>query len=284
MMGQGTGQRSTLSLNHAAYYIDTTLDCTTQGGCPTCAKFDPNGFCEADSGPYRPSVFLAGRTYYVYFVYASPTLQQSYDIYVGPGTSDAELKVTPIFVDAKGYKIGTADDPSFIKPANPTNQYYDGKSLLRLKVDLTGQDSAFKDSKPKFCNPKAFCSAKDDGSCGCNAASTACSVVTDADCAWASNDIDCPIDPMNANGMRCFGFSFTMPPNYTAKPVVPSDSLFVPFTDNPYFAKGNVTFQGSEKMSPHACITRHHSSSRVEGRGNEHLVELQQRLEELYRR
>lgn len=91
----------------------------------------------------------------MYFVYASPTLQQSYDIYVGPGTSDAELKVTPIFVDLNGYKIGTADDPSFIKPANPTNQYYDGKSLLRLKVDLTGQDSAFKDSKPKFCNPRS---------------------------------------------------------------------------------------------------------------------------------
>jgi G8 domain len=67
MMGQDTSQRSTLSLNHGAYYIDTTQDCTAQGGCPKCTKFKPNGECESYENRFRPTIFQADHTYYVYF-------------------------------------------------------------------------------------------------------------------------------------------------------------------------------------------------------------------------
>jgi hypothetical protein len=254
MMGQDTSQRSTLSLNHGAYYIDTTQDCTAQGGCPKCTKFFPNGGeCEIYENKFRPSVFLGGHTYYVYFVYATAkqtasgsinATHQTYDIYVGPGTNDAELNVTAVTVDPNGYKFGTPSDPSYIKPVH--NTYYDGKSLLSIDVDLSGQLAAFTDSKPEFCKPKSYCTPKGD-SCVCKDPASGCN---DSDCAWGPNDIDCPINPKDQNGMLCFGFSFTMPPNFTAKPLAPPDDLFVPYTKNDYFLQGNVTFVNGKTISP----------------------------------
>jgi hypothetical protein len=250
MMGQDTSQRSTLSLNHGAYYIDTTQDCTAQGGCPKCTKFAPNGGeCETYENRYRPSVFLGGHTYYVYFVYATSKTHQTYDIYVGPGTNDAELNVTAVTVDPNGYKFGTPSDPSYIKPAH--NNYYDGKSLLSIDVDLSGQLAAFTASKPKFCKPQSYCSPKGN-SCVCKNPGSGCN---DADCAWGPNDIDCPINPGDPNGMLCFGFSFTMPPKFTATPIAPADDLFVPFSKNDYFLKGNVTFVNGKSISPNdQCV------------------------------
>jgi len=249
MMGQDTAQRSTLSLNHGAYYIDTTQDCTAQGGCPKCTKYAPNGECETYENRYRPSIFLSGHTYYVYFVYATATTHQTYDIYVGPGTNDAELNVTAITVDPNGYKFGTPSDPSFIKPVH--NNYYDGKSLLSIDVDLSGQQAAFTASQPKFCKPQSYCTPKGN-SCVCKNPASGCN---DSDCAWGPNDIDCPIDPKNPNGMLCFGFSFTMPPNFTAKPLAPADDLFVRYTTNDYFMNGNVTFVNGKSVSPNdQCV------------------------------
>jgi hypothetical protein len=249
MMGQDTAQRSTLSLNHGAYYIDTTQDCTAQGGCPKCTKYTPSGECETYENRYRPSVFLQGHTYYVYFVYATANTHQTYDIYVGPGTNDAELNVRAVAVDPNGYKFGTPSDSSYIKPVH--NNYYDGKSLLSVDVDLSGQKAAFTASKPKFCKPQSYCAEK-GGSCVCKNPGSGCD---DSDCAWGPNDIDCPIDPNNPNGMLCFGFSFTMPPNFTATPMAPADDLFVRFTQNDYFLKGNVTFVNGKSISPNdQCV------------------------------
>src|SRR5271166_2414148 len=66
MMGQDTGQRSTLSLNKSDYYIDTTQNCTSQGGCPKCAEIDPTNKrnCLRYESDWRPSLFLGGQTYY----------------------------------------------------------------------------------------------------------------------------------------------------------------------------------------------------------------------------
>jgi hypothetical protein len=243
MMGQDTSQRSTLSLNHGAYYIDTTQDCTAQGGCPRCTKFANSGECETYENRYRPSVFLKGHTYYVYFVYATAKTHQTYDIYVGPAEVGYDPKVTAVTVDPNlPYKFGTPSNPSFIKPAH-NNTYYDGK-LLSIDVDLSGQTAAFTASKPKFCRPQSYCSPKGN-SCVCKNPGSGCN---DADCAWGPNDIDCPINPADQNGMLCFGFSFTMPGIFTAKPLAPADELFVRYTANDYFLKGNVTFANGKSI------------------------------------
>lgn len=250
MMGQSTAQRSTLSLNHGAYYIDTTQNCTSLGGCPKCTKIDPDNpkNCQTyDGNPYSPSIFLGGHTYYVYFIYAKADTIQKYDIYVGPGSNLGELNVTPIRLDPNNYAIAPATGTSIVTPT------YSG-SILSVSVDLAEQKSAFTNSKPLFCRPQSYCSPKDDGSCGCNPANSECASgkIKDSDCAWGPNDMDCPVDPDNPNGMQCFGFSFTMPANFKAPdtPIVPADDLFKLFTTDSYFAKGKVTFVNGKSISP----------------------------------
>ena len=215
MMGQSTSQRSTLSLNRGAYYIDTTQNCTSLGGCPKCIKLDPmnQNRCETyDTNPFRPSIFLGGHTYYVYFLYATDKTKQHYDIYVGPGSSTSELNVTAVRVDPNNYSTPKAADGSYINPKYPTGANGD---ILSVDVDLTGQTAEFTKSKPLFCRPKSYCTAT-NGVCGCKAGS---GCQKDSDCAWGPNDMDCPVDPNNPNGMQCFGFSFTMPGKFTAPDV-----------------------------------------------------------------
>ena len=255
MMGQGNGQRSTLSLNHAAYYIDTTQNCPSQGGCPKCITPDPNhpDQCQTyDGSPWNPTVFLGGHTYYVYFIYATATTKQKYDMYVGKGTSVSELKVTPIWLDPSTYSI--TNNPAggtFIDPV-----YDDSNGLLTVNLDLTGQGEAFTQAKPQFCRPKSYCSPQGDGSCGCNPDNKDCDKNYN-DCSWGPNDIDCPVDPNNPNVTRCFGFSFTLPAEFKAPaaPMQPPSTLFVPFTDNSYFQKSVVTFEKGTSISPNdECV------------------------------
>ena len=247
MMGQSRAQRSTLSLNHGAYYLDTTQNCNSMGGCPKCTKLnedDPTRCAEYDTNPYRPSIFLKGHTYYVYFLYATDKTQQKYDIYVGPNTNETELKVTPIVVNPNNYDITTATDGSFL---TPPPSYKD--NILTVNVDLSGQADVFKNSKKLFCNPKSYCEAKSDGSCGCKSG-TGC--VLNSDCAWASNDIDCPVLGKDKSyAMQCFGFSFTMPEKFEAPdwPIVPRDDLFSQYSKNDYFAN-KVTFANGKSISP----------------------------------
>jgi hypothetical protein len=216
------------------------------GGCPKCLKLNDDGkTCKTyDGNPYKPTIFLGGHTYYVYFVYANAQSKQKYDIYVGKDSSLKELNVTAIQVDPNSYTIKTPSNGSFV-----TSSYPEGSSILTVNLDLSGQQSAFTNSKPKFCNPKSYCSVKDDGSCGCKANS---GCTQDSDCAWGANDIDCPIDPANPNGMLCFGFSFTMPANFVAPPLplVPDSTLFTLFTSDPYFEKEHVIFMQGKSISP----------------------------------
>lgn len=257
MMGQGNGQRSTLSLNRAAYYIDTTQNCLSQGGCPKCITIDPKDptMCMTyDGSPWDPSVFLGGHTYYVYLLYATATTKQHYDLYVGVGAQQGELNVTSIWLDPSTYALNPPTDTSFIKP---DYSKLSTSGILSVDVDLTGQGTQFTNAKKQFCRPQSYCSVKSDGSCGCNPDNPNC--VADSDCTWGPNDIDCPVDPANANVTHCFGFSFTMPEGFKAPatPMPPPSDLFIKFTDAPggYFDKGNVIFAQGQSISPSdACV------------------------------
>jgi hypothetical protein len=250
MGGQSTGQRSTLSLNHGAYYIDTTQSCASQvntGSCPTCNQRDNKGNCIGWNSAYSPSIFLKGHTYYVFLVYATDKTKQKYDMFVGTHhTTVNDFKVTPIFMDPNGWQVRTPGDGSFIKPPG-----YDSSSgILTVNMDLTAQGSLF-DRKP-FCTPKSYCSVDGNGNCGCNPSNPDCNQTAN-DCRWATNDIDCPAVPGNANLMNCFGFSFTLPTDFPEQtPRKPPDSLFVNFSQQPdhYFASGEVTFERGSLVPP----------------------------------
>ena len=247
MMGQSTGQRSTLSLNHSAYYIDTTQGCTSQGGCPKCIKVNQGNknICDEYDSDWSPSIFLGGQTYYVYFIYASPTTQQKYDIYA-PGSNLQQLNVQPIFFDPNGNQIRQATGNSYI-----TTAYND--PILTVSVDLTGQTDVFNKAKTNFCRPQSYCMPSGN-SCVCKPG-TKCT--QDSDCSWGPSDIDCPTAPGNIELMNCYGFAFTMPPNYQAppQPLAPPTDLFVPFTNNDNFKAGIVTFVKGKSISPaDACV------------------------------
>src|SRR6185437_14876130 len=187
MMGQGNGQRSTMTVNHGNYYIDTTLSATDQSSASVT------------------NVFLPNRQYEIYFIYATPQTKQTYSLYIGNVTqADAMAAVTPGTVNI--------NDDSFPFTANPsgnwiTNKQYDTTTgVLTVTVDLSQQASVFASDKPKFCQPQTYCSIQNDGSCGCAPGSDC----KDASvCACSNKEIDCPV-----NG--CFGFAIRMPASFIA--------------------------------------------------------------------
>ena len=245
MMGQAGGQRSTLSLNHARYYIDTTQGCTSQGGCPKCIKRDDAepSRCAVYDTTWNPSIFLKSHTYYVYFIYATDKTKQKYDIYF-PKSSLGEADVKGIQIDpTNGY---SRNDVNGIVTAT----YND--PILTVSVDLSSQTKKFTDSKPLFCRPKSYCEPSGNA-CVCKDKNTC----KDSDCAWGPSDIDCPADPNNVNLQQCFGFRFTMPANYEApeKPLAPPTDLFVKFaeqTDTTYF-KDTLFAAGQSKGAKDDC-------------------------------
>jgi hypothetical protein len=235
MMGQLGGQRSTLSLNHGRYYIDTTQGCTSQGACPKCEQHnlrDPK-ICDRYENDWRPSIFVKKETYYVYFIYATENTKQKYDIYF-PKSSEGEADVNGITLDpTNAYSV---KDVSGIATAI----YKD--PILTVTVDLSSTKSAFTNSKASFCRPKSYCKPSGDA-CVCQDSSKC----RDSDCAWGPSDIDCPADPNNPNLQLCFGFRFTMPANYQTpdKPLPPPDDLFVKYTeqkDTSYFSDSKFAF------------------------------------------
>lgn len=219
MMGQGNGQRSTMTVNHGNYYIDTTLSQTDQ----------------KTGGASVTNVFLPNRKYEIYFIYATPQTKQTYSFYIGKVTqAEAMASVTPGTVNI------SSDNFPFTADASGnwvTNKIYDENTgLLTLTVDLSGQASVFTADRPKFCQPQTYCSIHEDGSCGCKAGSDC---TDDSVCAWSNKEVDCPV-------AGCFGFSVTMPGSFVAAkqsnlPPAPIHFVGDPGSD-PYFAKGTINF------------------------------------------
>lgn len=263
MMGQSTSQRSTLSLNHGAYYIDTTQTCDSQGKCPVCTS-NPQGtdckYCKpgtsdcwdnpgnVDPLPWHPTKFLADHIYYVYFVYAKPSTIQTYDIYVGSPNYD----IQPVRADlsSQAYKFNaplTGGD--WLKPPP---EYNSATKTVRVTVDFSGHQSDFDKSKATFCQPRSFCMSQGSGAderCVCKPG-TSCT--DDAVCAWGQNDIDCPQDPDRPGTMGCYGFSIKMPSDFDPQmPIMPDQSLFQNFDKNPYF--GKVGFNKNVESSGKDC-------------------------------
>ena len=86
MLGQDSGQRSTLTLNHGHYYVDTSNNCDAQGMCLASNPASSHGV----------SVFQGGQTYYVYFIYGKASTQLTFDIYLGPNDETGKWKVVPV--------------------------------------------------------------------------------------------------------------------------------------------------------------------------------------------
>ena len=88
MGGQSTYQRSSLTVNHGTYFLDTSVSKTRNAR----EAFTTTTICPVTSPPKRTrpalprsvNVFLKGQTYYMFFLFAKPATKQTYQIYVGP--------------------------------------------------------------------------------------------------------------------------------------------------------------------------------------------------------
>jgi cell migration-inducing and hyaluronan-binding protein len=93
MAGENFYQRNTLTVNHGTYFIDTSVPREVQFGDPTKKtpgeQFNNITPCDvADQDRCKPrsvNVFKADETYYVFFLYAKQSTEQTYQIYVGNG-------------------------------------------------------------------------------------------------------------------------------------------------------------------------------------------------------
>ena len=206
MMGQDSGQRSTLTGNRTWYYIDTTVPASQQVGVPL-----QNG----------RSVFLSGKTYYVYLVYGTPETEMTYWMYVGSKADKALVESQVgrfrVNVDSDNYvfnqvKVDEKVNPDFLKSVN-----YDPMSgWLMVTIDLAkygcgkdDQNCEFANDKQNFCKPVSYCSWNaGTKSCGC-APGSDCK--DDSVCSWG-------VQPPDCDSKGCFAFSFTLQPTFDTEP------------------------------------------------------------------
>jgi hypothetical protein len=212
MMGQATGQRSTLTVNHGKYYIDDQVTMQTQ----------------QQAGAAEYSVYQAGQTYYTYFIYGKPSLHQFYEMFVGYG-----LNKNQVLGSVQQYRVILNDANYIFNPANSDPQFitvtYDdrplpaGTGLVTVEVNLSAYSSEFTNDTPSFCQPSSYC-APNGQQCQC-APGSGCT--DNSVCSWAIKDIDCPLK-------GCFAWGITLPPTFqtgVAKPAAPGK-----FTDDPNYA------------------------------------------------
>ncbi|HSY87426.1 MAG TPA: hypothetical protein VLA85_12725, partial [Verrucomicrobiae bacterium] len=183
MGGQSTYQRSSLTVNHGTYFIDTSVsnDTQTKKEAFTTTKpcNDPSVPAAADCSPRSVNVFLKGQTYDVFFLFAKPATKQTYQIYVGStgfNLANDVGAIRPV--------LDTMPMPSIESvtpwPTNWTKNYNDKVAcatflkpdktidtscgILQVTVDFSAQT----DLDPKSqCLPANFC-VKSGSTCGCS--------------------------------------------------------------------------------------------------------------------
>ena len=210
MMGQGNGQRSTLTVNHGIYYIDDQVTKDQQD----------------KSGAHELNVYMPGVTYYTYFIYAKADMNQTYLMYVGKNLNENMVKSSVVpyrvqFNTGDLFQFNQSTGESFL------NVGYDKDSgLASITVHLDAYASEFTSAPEAFCQPTTYCSYNaTTQKCGC-AAGTNCT--DDNVCKWGTKDIDCPLT-------GCFAFGITMPASFeTGQVQAPAPTKF---TNDPNYAQ-----------------------------------------------
>lgn len=198
MMGQSTGQRSTLTVNGGTYYIDTAVSKAAQ----------LSGSCSPRNGNDPPCVineFKAGQTYYVFLIYAYPDTRQTYRFYVGKNA-----QFDPASIRLVRAEIGS-DPPTFhdaegVKPSR-AGWYKDDPSSGVVEVEMSVSDfgaqaisKQFSLARAAHCQPQSFCRVSSGACVGVNSDN-------DVACSWTQTPPDCP-----SGG--CVGFRFTLPADF----------------------------------------------------------------------
>jgi hypothetical protein len=206
MMGQGNGQRSTMTVNHGKYYVDTTQSKKAQqtAGAGLFTVFEPN------------------TSYDLFLVFATEHTQQTYQLYVGKGLSldEAKALIKPgrLLITTQTYPFcdGSNDSKECQKLCGSectgswakVTDYDKELGLLTVAIDLTKQADMEVKNREAFCQPTTYCKwNSNDNACGCNP-DTNCK--DSKVCSYATKDIDCPVG-------GCYGFRITLPGGFAAE-------------------------------------------------------------------
>jgi hypothetical protein len=227
MMGMNFFQRSMLTLNNAAYYIDTTVSGEKQragrGGGPTDQVniFEPNG------------------TYYVFFVYPTKDTKQEYQIFIGEGITDFAANmnkyIKPVRVNIENQALKIEEEVDW---SGLVRSYDADRGIVTVTTDFAEFETNFKETKKDYCKPMSFCKLSGE-SCVSNLPDgDPLRKESDRICGtWAGKDIDCPLfkfkDGRTLPG--CLGFAVTLGDSsqFTAdnKPVPNEESYASCFPD-----------------------------------------------------
>ena len=147
MMGMGFSQRSMLTANNGAYYMDTTVSAATQkkglrGPVPITSL----------------NVFQPGAGYYVFFVYPNELTKQKYQIYIGSGITEAEFNanksnyITPVRVDIRNDALKFEEGVTW----NGLTATING-GVVTVSTDFSEFNTDFVATAADYCRPKEFC-------------------------------------------------------------------------------------------------------------------------------
>ncbi len=245
LAGQSVFQRSSLSVNHASYYIDTSVSEAVQKAAilPTVSS--------------ALSVFQPGMKFYVFLLYAKPDTQQKYQLYVGKKFDKAtQLSLVQVSPKSAPYTISDLG-----KVPDGWNAQLDSNGILTVNVDmskLTKFKDQYETAKGNACQPASFCTLKttmpDDQKkdkvsyCGCNLKDDPNDPVQHSlylqckddpktgvspICGWAGKDVDCPEG-------GCYGFAVTLASDFSNAMRIPPPSVSCIKADDSNF---NISFQ-----------------------------------------
>ena len=210
MMGANLWQRSTLTANNGVYYIDTAAGPAKQAASP------------------NKNIFEANRTYYVLFVYATPTHASGISALRrhGPRPGLRRERTSSSRVCSPAPAISSSPTIADLAAGmgarvRSRQRHPDGDDRHGIRQFKT----EFAQAQQNFCQPASFCTFGKKG-CQCNPDGAFAKLCKDCDpdgdsakpckdkdlCAkWAGKDIDWP-----DGGVYAFGVTFPSADNFVA--------------------------------------------------------------------
>ena len=210
MAGQDTSQRSTLTVNHGKYFIDTAVDRETQSKWVS----PPEGV--------GLNVFQKNEIYYLFDVFAKPTTRQTYQLYVGTGfTKSSDVWATTASIEKRPIEFDKIDPPAgWVFKYGAADGLPAGVLEVTMDMGFPAFKTAYDASPQAHCKPASFCQWNVPGrpnKCSCSEQLKAADPALYDEClkpyekgkeseaehricsVWAVKDVDCP------NG-KCYGF------------------------------------------------------------------------------
>jgi hypothetical protein len=194
MAGFNICQRQTMTVNHGLYYVDLTASSKTQAAWP------------------KKNIFVGGKKYHFFLIYANKDTEQTYKMYVGPGFNAAtDLQLIRANIAGVPLKITSA------MPYPDNQKAYDKASgILTVTLNLSAFAKDFTSAAKDLCVPRTFCDWFPDdklprgGTCvGRAGFGNLAADERNLTCSYAGKDIDCP-----SGG--CVGFSVKLPDSFNA--------------------------------------------------------------------